>query len=140
MVENKLKYEELYRQAIYVVVWQRREIIFRIGENNSEINDLLKQEEARSFAFITAHNPFSKQLSNIENITRQEQLIKLLQNERLDYLIGFSTNEEKTWEQEESLFIFDITKEKALEIGKLFEQNAILFGETEKEIKLIWCI
>lgn len=139
MVENKLKYEEIYRKAIYVVIWLGREITFRIGETNSEINQILSDLNSESFAFITAHNPFSKQLNESENQIRQKQLIKLLQYERLEYLLGFSTNKEKTW-KEESLFIFDIIEEKALEIGKRFEQNAILFGEKNNETKLIWCI
>lgn len=139
MTEILNKYEKIYRQAIYVVIWKEREIVFRVGENNSEINRTLNELNAKSFAFITAHNPFSNQLSKTENEDRQNQLMQLLQFERFDFLKGYSTNEEQTWEQEESLFILDITEEKSIEIGKDFGQNAILFGQKDSLVQLIWC-
>lgn len=131
--------EKLYTEAVYAVFWNKMEIRFKVGEISDEINRILEVENARNFAFLTAYNPFSKQLSEAENKVRQTELIKLLQSDNFLFYTGYGTNENESWEREESLFILNIEEKKAVEFACFFNQNAIVFGRKREESKLVWC-
>jgi hypothetical protein len=44
---------------------------------------------------------------------------------------GHGVGEDPRWEPERSLFIIGISKDDASEIGKKFEQNAIVYGKID---------
>lgn len=129
----------IYAEAVYAVFTADKKIKFRAGENSQKVNALLDEYQAAAFAFLTAYNPFSKVLPDKENEARQKKLIKILKAENFKYLEGYGTNETESWKREKSLFIFNISKQKALKLAREFEQNAILYGEKDKPISLVWC-
>ena len=139
MNEKENVLEKLYLEAVYAVFWNEAEILFKVGEISDEIRQLLQAEKAQTFAFLTAYNPFSKQLADEENKLRQAELIRFLKTDNFIFYKGYGTNEDESWEREESLFILNIELEKALQIARRFEQHAILFGEISGKIQLIWC-
>lgn len=139
MDKHRAEFEKAYREAIYTVVADGKEIIFRIGEVSEAINRLLDEACAAKFALVTAFNPRSEVLPDDENETRQVRLKELLRAENLYFLEGYGANERELWEREPSLFIFGISEERAVEIGREFEQNAIVYGEKNEKIKLVWC-
>ncbi len=136
---DKSKLENIYSKAIYAVISGGTEIRFRVGEKSSGIDTLLEENSAGKFAFITAFNPFSKSLSAEENKLRQVELLKTLRAANLRFLQGYGTNEEGTWKREESVFIFDISQENTLRLGRKFQQAAIVFGEKNDKPALLWC-
>lgn len=136
---NKSNLEDIYSKAVYTVISGGTEIRFRVGEKSTQIDTLLEENSARIFAFITAFNPFSKLLPVAENKMRQTELLKILRAANLRFLAGYGTNEEETWKREESVFIFDISQENALRLGRQFQQNAIVFGKKNKKSLLLWC-
>lgn len=112
-------------------------LVIKIGVKNLELNDLLKPLNATTWAYITALNPFSKSLSKDENLKRHEDLKVKIQN--YTYFEGEGVGEDKTWEPEISLLIVGISHEEAVEIGKLYEQNAIVIGDISgvPELKML---
>ncbi len=50
---------------------------------------------------------------------------------------GHGVGQDPTWEPELSLFIIGISKDDVLEIGKKFEQNAIVYGKLNNSPELI---
>lgn len=132
-------WEEIYKEAVYVVKWKDEEICFKIGKHSKKTDEILTQNNAGTFAFLTAYNPLSQKVSNEENERRQAELIKLLQAENYQFLKGYGTNEDESWEREKSLFILKITEDEAVKIARKFEQNAIVFGERNESAKLVWC-
>ncbi len=110
-------------------------IAIRIGERNIELDKLLQEHQALTWAYITAYNPFSQPLTEVENDSRHEQLMSHLKN----YILfeGEGVGENKTWKPEKSFLIVGIGKKDAKEIGKKFGQNAIVFGMIAAPAELI---
>ena len=101
-------------------------ITIKIGENNDLLNNLLLEHGAEEWAYITPFNPYSKVLSEEQN----EQRFKELRNKIVNYKYfeGEGVGKDPSWKPERSFLIFGISKEKAMEIGNEYEQNAIVYG------------
>ena len=93
--------------------------------------------EGRPFALITAHNPRSEVLREAENVRRHKELVSLVTQLGLESCCAVGKSPDSSW-QEESLAIFDLRLERALALGRRFEQNALLYGEADK-VGLAWC-
>ncbi|MBC7796679.1 MAG: DUF3293 domain-containing protein [Pyrinomonadaceae bacterium] len=134
------KLETAYLQTRYVVEVEETEVAFYINdEQNESFDELLNDYKATTWAFITACNPFSKVLSNDENERRQCELKNYLTTANHKFLRGRGEDSSGNWRAEPSFLIFDIDENQSNEIGRLFEQNAVVFGEIYKKPKLIWC-
>ena len=110
-------------------------ITIEIGKFNKDLNNLILNHNSNEWAFITAYNPYSKVLTNDENKIRHYELKELTEN----YVTfeGHGVGEDPTWEPELSLFIIGISKDDASEIGKKFEQNAIVYGVVNNPPELL---
>jgi hypothetical protein len=91
----------------------------------------------KPYSIITAHNPYSQKLSKAENEQRHEQLESILQERGLEHLPSTGESPDGSW-CEEGFIIFDISLEDALDIGKRFEQHAIVYGQGNRAA-LAWC-
>jgi hypothetical protein len=101
-------------------------ISIKVGHSNNSLEALLIENNASEWAYITPYNPYSRELNDIENLMRFERL----KGELSEYSIfeGEGVGMDLTWAPERSLLILGITKEKAIEIGNNYEQNAIVYG------------
>lgn len=93
--------------------------------------------DGRRFSVLTAANPFSQSFSDLENATRNQQL--KLEIERLGFEHNWSYGEQAdhSW-REDGFVVFDAPLEVMLELGRKFEQNAILHG-VDSKVALAWC-
>ena len=126
---------DAYRNTIYQVNDLFLQI--RIGEQNETLEKILTRYGAASWAFISAWNPGSKPLSTQENAVRHRELVKVVTAKRWKYWEGSGIGADKSWQSELSLLILGISKAAALEIGEQFEQNAIVFGESQQVPELL---
>lgn len=112
-------------------------IVIKIGIANQELNDLLISVNATTWSYITAFNPFSKILTEPENLKRHEELKVKIGNYK--FFEGEGVGEDKTWKPEISFLIVGISLNEAIEIGKFYEQNAIVVGEINgiPELKML---
>ncbi|MDP4130116.1 MAG: DUF3293 domain-containing protein [Bacteroidota bacterium] len=122
MIEQELI--EVYHRTQYRVF--NTQIILQIGEHSSMLDTLLNQYHQQDWAFITACNPGSDPLPDEVNRLRHEQLKEALG--LYSYFEGEGVGENPPWKPEQSLLIVGISRSKAIEIGNLFEQNAIVAG------------
>jgi len=133
MTAQKLK--AVYLQTDYIVeVADKTEITLRIGERNEQFEDWLRERGAKCWAFVTACNPRSEKLAAAENLRRQVELLKILEPFRIFPARGAFAD----W-VEPSILILDIKRRRAIEIARLFEQNAIVYGFINKPPALVWC-
>jgi Protein of unknown function (DUF3293) len=119
----------LYEQAIYKTL----HLSFTLSTASTDTVIF----RGHSYAVITAHNPRSEALSREENDARHQALKEKLQarNYRFDSSTGQSPD--GSW-REEGFVIFDISLQGALELGRDFEQHAILYGQGNR-VALAWC-
>ena len=124
--------EQAYRQTRYVVFNSAIEI--KIEQPSPELDLLLENHQCTEWAFITAENPFSKQLTSEENVKRHQQLLEKVK----DYIHfeGEGIGEDPSWKPEKSLLILGISAADAVSLGKHFEQNAIVLGKKNEPAKL----
>ena len=75
------------------------------------------------FAIITAHNPMDLKLSDQENNLRSENLLKALGQKAFLKLYGSSPDQS----HQETSYAFISDLDKAIEIGREFQQSAIYY-------------
>ena len=109
----------------------------RIGEFSAELETLHQFKQVSSSCFITPCNPESLQLSQAENIQRLSEFRTDLLLDDLELLNGFGQHPTNSWEAEESYLVLGITLEVAKEIGKKYEQNAIVWIGSDAIPRLI---
>lgn len=115
------------------------DIKIKIGEPNPDLNALLVSSQTESWAFITAWNPKSSLLSTKENDWRHQKLVRIVKNTGYPHFEGKGIGKDSDWPPEISLLILGISKMEALELGREFRQNAIVFGEKSQVPALIFC-
>jgi hypothetical protein len=91
----------------------------------------------RAFAVITAYNPRSEKMSDAENRERHAALEAVVRARGFSYAPSCSTSPAGTW-REEGLVVFDATLAEALELGRQFDQHAVLYGQGGR-VTLAWC-
>ena len=105
--------------------------ILKIDIHSPELESIYKTSHKHTAAFITAFNPYSQELSNQENKDRNLKLEELIQSLHFDYIHGEGKCGDGDWNGEESFLIFGISEKQASEIGKKFEQNAIVWCDKD---------
>ena len=129
---NDLELEEAYHKTRYIVA----DIILCVDKTNAQLDDLLIKNNCTTYAFITAHNPLSKLLSENENKILHEQLISFIKKSEFNYLEGYGEGT-GGWPNETSLLILGMRKEEAIACGVKFNQKAIIFGQLRGAASLI---
>jgi hypothetical protein len=110
-------------------------IVIKIDKKSPALDELLRKHQVNEWAYITAWNPFAKVLSDEENDRRQLELKELLK----DFICfeGEGVGTDPAWKPERSLLVLGIPKNEAMQIGKKFEQYAIVYGRIDEAAELI---
>lgn len=127
---------EAYKRAYYVV-FRKQKLVLRIGEANSDLDALLDAGDGRTAAFLTACNPHGKRLSNEENADLQAKLRLTVNECGYKFYEGEGRDPNALWPSEPSLLVVGISRREAEEVGRKFEQNAIVFVEKGRAPELV---
>lgn len=123
------KLEDAYLNTSYWVEEVNRSFKIRVGKSNPQLENLLTTYGATSWAYITAYNPRSVSLTAEENERRHAQLLQQAQGLGCRTISGHGVGDDGMWPPEKSLFILEIEREEARELGRRFGQNAIIYGK-----------
>ena len=127
---------EAYEKT-HFIVQSTPEFVLKIGQYSEELKQLFIHRSLSTAAFITAYNPFSQQLSEDENLERQEKLVKEIQSRGLNLLQGLGQDPDHKWEGEPSLLILDIALEAAKKLARTYEQNSFVWCDESCTPQLI---
>jgi hypothetical protein len=132
--------DQRLREAYLATTYEVRHLglHLRIGEENWHLQEFLIDNNAFSWAFISAWNPFSQPLPFSENEKRHSILMDFVKKKQWIFTEGFGVPQKDEWEAEKSLFILDITINEAIDLGKRFDQNAIVIGRLAKPPELLF--
>ncbi|MFK8006639.1 MAG: DUF3293 domain-containing protein [Saprospiraceae bacterium] len=133
-IDQRLR--EAYLATIYEVKYLGLHL--QIGVENWDLEEFLIDNNAFSWAFISAWNPFSKPLSQSENNIRHSKLVDFAKKKHWVFAEGFGVPQNKDWDAEKSLFILDISRNEAIHLGKKFDQKAIVIGRLGKAPELLF--
>jgi Protein of unknown function (DUF3293) len=105
------------------------------------VDALLTRMGARTGAFITAWNPFSKSQSVGTNALRDRELRRYLTANGFAFLTGEGRGQAGDWPSEDSVFALAMSRTRAACVGRRFLQNAIVYvplGRPAELIMLRW--
>jgi hypothetical protein len=128
--------ENAYLQTDYSFTDGDSTFVIRLDGGNTKLLAYLEHEHINSWAYITAWNPLSNPHSDAYNHSQQQLL--------LDQLKGYKTckgegrGRDGIWPPEESYFVANISREKAVTLGKDFDQTAILVSGKNLEPELVF--
>jgi hypothetical protein len=128
-----------YRNTAFEVDHPQRHFAIRIGKRCEPLDALLRQHGQRQWAYVTACNPYSVRLAAADNARRQSALQAYLREAGFVIYPGRGVPAEPGWQSEDSFLVLGITREQALRVGAMFEQNAIVAGEAGCAAELLLC-
>lgn len=115
---------DAYRSAHYTT----NGFTLKIGEPHPEFDNWLSQRSLHKYCLITAHNPLSHPLPAIVNQARHRTLVQLLDRLKMIYTDASSSDPSGEWPAEPGVCLFDVAPARAREIGRLYQQHAIVEG------------
>ncbi len=130
-----------YEAARYEVhVNDGRVFVLRHGNRHADFDAFLRQghPDARSWAFVTAWNPYSQRLSTVENAARQSELRAHVNAMGFVVLDGVGCDDGSDW-REESLVVVGTARADACALGVRFGQHAVLVGELDACAEVCAC-
>ena len=131
--------EAAYRATHFVVEDLRWSGVILVGESTPELDDFLRAQGLSDWAYITAYNPRSELLSDDVNQGRHDELIQKLDSDGIPWLSGFGRTPDGSWTSDTSVLVCGIDRAAAVEIGRIFDQNAIVCGTYRGDAELVAC-
>jgi hypothetical protein len=128
-----------YLSTTYRVDAPGGSIALRVGQHSDALDRLLKRRGLRTWAFVTACNPYSRRLPGWRNLARQRRLHTLSGRLGFAALPGAGVGDDAAWSPEPSLLIVGIGRQRARRLARLFGQNAIVAGRHGRAPELVWC-
>jgi len=130
------KQYEAYRKTDYVVFGSPA-LILRVDEENPELDTFLVREGKQSAAFISGWNPYSEPKSQEENELAHRALMDDLRQCGYNVIEGEGRGRVGDWPAEQSVLAIGIDRAVSEEVGRRFQQNAIVFHELGKPSELL---
>jgi len=126
---------QAYERADYVV-YGAPDLVIRIGEPNPDLDDLIEAGGGESAAFITAANPFGESQDEWENKLAMIALAQVLDGKYPCYS-GEGRDPKGGWNPEPSVLVIGIARADAEDLGRRYDQNAIVFIEKGRPPELV---
>ena len=130
---------DAYRRTSFFADTPWGRLRLRIGEPNPDLDRILEAQGVRSWAYVTAFNPGSVVLSDDENERRQTRLEQEVARRGYATFRGEGAGDDGVWPPERSLLIVGIRDVDAIELGRVFGQRAIVYGELGELARLLVC-
>lgn len=131
---------EAYLATTYVVKEIREQFELKVGTVNEAFNRWCSEQDIKTWAIVTAYNPYSQECTDRENIMLNRNFRKelLLGNHKINKAVGIPAD--SNWKAEESFFIHNLTLDEAKCMGTAKKQNALVYGDLTTEPRLIWLV
>jgi hypothetical protein len=126
-----------YRATDYVAHSDGWFVVIQIGRYSLAVDRLLARMHARNGAFITAWNPFSKDLSFEANEHWDRELKRNLSARGVAFVEGEGRGRTGEWPPEPSILAFGISRTEASAIGRRYRQNAIVYVPSGRPAELV---
>lgn len=128
-----------YMQTDFVLNLGKEQCIVHVRDKvPRKLVSFLKSQKAKTWSVISAHNPYSQELSADENQRRHILLQQLLTASKYKFYPAVGRSVAGDWE-EPSLLVLDLSYDMARSLGTVFEQNAVVFGERGAVVEMIFC-
>jgi len=129
MVETQIAADKIraYKASDYWIGFSVQAIVLSPGLRSAQILELFALYGVTCGAFIVAYNPQGAQRSNTENEQAHQQLLTHIESQGLKCLEGEGSEAGTDWLAEKSCFALGLGCSDAIKIGRLFDQDAIVW-------------
>jgi hypothetical protein len=140
-----LDLEDAYRSTLYVVdavpvngeESEDGPVVLKIDTASPALLALLRRHAVGCSCFITACNPFSQRLDEQTNLCRQETLAAELRSRSLVFLPGTGRHPANGWPAEPSFLVLGLALEASKNLGRHYEQNAVVWAGADAVPRLV---
>lgn len=132
-----------YIHTIYSTSHVRGGMTLRLYPGQSlpqQLEDFLEEQNCNTCAIITAWNPGSVTQTVSQNTRNNRKLEADLRKVSALVLPGSNIDPDNRWPSEESFFAFGIFAENAVQLGRKYGQNAIVWLEKSRQPELWWLL
>ena len=133
MVETQIAAAKVraYRASDYCIGFTDQAIVLSPGLRSAEMAQLFASHGVNCDASITAFNPQGAQRSTGENEQAHQQLQSHIESNGLKCMAGEGSEAGTDWPAEKSCFALGLGSSNAIEVGRLYSQDAIVWvGES----------
>jgi Protein of unknown function (DUF3293) len=109
----------------------------RVGQPCAALVSSLLARRVDCAAFITAANPCSRQLTDLENRESLALLAAELGQRSLHFTPGLGIHPSGNWPGEESFLVYGLALQAAKALGTTFKQNAIVWAGLDAVPRLV---
>jgi hypothetical protein len=129
MVETQIAVDKIraYRASDYRIGFSGQAIVLQPGLRSAQVAQLFATHVVTCGAFITAYNPQGAQRSPAENEQAHQQLLTRIASQDFKCLEGEGSEAGTDWPAEKSCFALGLGREDAIQIGRTFDQDAIVW-------------
>jgi len=129
-----------YSATKYVVPGMAaQEVAIVIGQRTPRLDALLDGDGHACWCFVTAWNPGSQPLGQVENEVRNAGLRARLEAEGFTCLPGEGRGQAAEWPPEASFLVLGLPLEQGVAVGREEGQIAIVYGERGGTARLVDC-
>lgn len=139
---NPIEIDEQLRLAYEMAEYQllNPRLSIYIGQRSAQLQKLQLKLGVKSTTIVTAFNPQSAHLSDAENNRQQNILHQQLEQLKHTYRHGLNLDPQAIWPPEPSYWVFGLSPTKAVDLGRLFGQKAIVYIDAKGIPVLHWCL
>jgi hypothetical protein len=116
-----------YREALYVIHGEGRDIQLRVDQLSPELATLMRGHAVKSATFLTAFNPHSILETAEVNVANHNALIADINALGLKSILGEGRDPLHLWPSEPSVLVLGISHQNAELLAERYGQNAYLW-------------
>ena len=111
--------------------------VLKMGVSSEPLNRLFRQYQCECAAYLTACNPFSRNVGDADNEARQAALAKELTGRNLKFIVGKGQDSQDKWPGEASFLVFALSLESSRALARKYEQNAFIWCASDAVPELV---
>jgi hypothetical protein len=132
--EERARLSPAYCATTFVAELPTGPVRIRVGAEHPGLKELCSG--GQEWAYITAENPHSAVTPSEENLQRQAALKRELDARGVRFFPGVSEPDDGS--EGEASFLALLSRDVAIDLGRRFQQNAIVAGSHDGRAELIW--
>ena len=102
--------------------------VLKVGIFSPPLARLYQLNKCDCAAFLTASNPLSRDVGDIENAALQSKLVHELSGRSLKLIDGAGMDSQGKWPHEASFLVFGLSLEASRTLARKYEQNAFIWS------------
>ncbi len=111
--------------------------VIKVGVPSETLRQLYLQYRSDCAAYITACNPFSRSLSDVDNTARQAALLSELTGRSVKFINGVGLDSKGKWPGEASFLVLGLSLEATRVLARKYEQNAVVWCDKDAVAQLV---